>query len=861
MMRKITLKSVLTMLMMIIGVNAFAQDVSVVGSDTGTGNLIFKSNSKQTKSQFIYLASEINKTGEITKLVFTLNDNVSESDFNKMNTWEVRLGMTSDDEFKSSGSYGPPSVTFLTGTPNFDGDVTLNGKKIEVQLTTPFDYSDTSKNLVVDIVEKNNATNPYSNINLEVFNKCGGWNGCAKKRSAYNTISSYGSDWSSRPSSEDAVPKVTLTFKEETGPYKVTKLEETQINKGTTVGPGTSKVELLAVNVKVGGKDAPLPTLESLTFDLTADSGDVSNLQLWYGTTSDLANATEVNITSPFGMAHTLSGVNQGLQAGSNYFFLTVDVPAGATVGNTIDANFTEVKTTTKTFNTSSTPKITGSTDGAITLAVEPIIVIDNSNFGGTTIYSAGPAEYNSNSPASANETPAPNSWYQMLYTAEDLGYTQTDIQSGKKIKLTSIGFYLDHMYKKCVYNTATKQTIYMKLVDDNDLSNYKHPDGANGFEEVFNGDVTWFRPKSKVNGGPGIMPSVITLDKEFEFTPDKKLVVYYKNQHGGTLKSCGNENNSPNMPFLYAPNKHNKDEKRNVGGKSFADGSRKESTIQYEMIPITYFGWAPATKKIKIKNMPTNAETCEETAYEIKGVTVDPTDATLEWTGGTGTFANGTTLNATYTPAQGETGEVTLTLTATKTGYTEDSKTFKLTVNPKPKFTSTVTTVKVDETITLTTDIAGGTFKSSATSIAVIDANSGVVTGKAVGTATITYTTAEGCEVTQEITVTKKPVADVVIDNMPTTTPTTPAIICQGETYDITGVTVTPTGAKLEWTTSGDGGFSNTDTADTVYTPGANDIGTTITLTLTAKKDGKKDKKVISLKVNAKPVAKIIKK
>ncbi len=46
MMRKTTLNSVLTILMMIISVNAFAQDVTVVGSDTGTGNLIFKSNSK-----------------------------------------------------------------------------------------------------------------------------------------------------------------------------------------------------------------------------------------------------------------------------------------------------------------------------------------------------------------------------------------------------------------------------------------------------------------------------------------------------------------------------------------------------------------------------------------------------------------------------------------------------------------------------------------------------------------------------------------------------------------------------------------------------------------------------------------------
>ncbi len=804
------------------------------------------------------MASEINKIGEITKLVFTLSDNVSQSDFDKMNTWEVRLGMTSDDEFTSSSTYGPPSVTFLTGTPNFDGNVTLNGKKIEVQLTTPFDYSDTSKNLVVDIVEKNNATNPYSNINLEVFNKCSGYNGCAKKRSAYNTICSYCNDWSSRPSSVDAVPQVTLTFKEETGPYKVTKIEETQVKKGTNVGPGTNKLELLAVNVKVGGKDTPLPTLESLTFDLTADANDVTNLQLWYGTTSDLSQATKVNVTSPFGTAYTLSGINKELKAGSNFFFLTVDVPAGATVGNTIDANFTEIKTTTDTFSTSSTVAIAGNTSGAITIALEPIVVKDNSFFCGTTINSNGPAEYGSNQ--NWGQTPAPNSWYQMLYTAEDLGYTPADIQSGKKIKLTSIGFYLDcNGSKECAYNTANNQTIYMKLVDEGNLENYKHPDGTNGFQEVFSGDVNWVRPKSKVDGGPGITPSIITLQNEFEFTPNKKLVVYYKNQHGGSLKSCGNADNAEIMPFMYAPNKHNKSAKRNVGGKSFADGSRKESTIFYEMIPITYFGYKPATKKVekpKIENMPTDAKTCEETAYEIKGVTVDPTDATLEWTGGTGTFANGTTLNATYTPAQGETGEITLSLKATKTGYDDATETFKLTVNAKPKFTSTDTSVKVNETITLTTDIAGGTWESlDDTKATVVN---GVVTGKAEGTATIKYTTTEGCEVTQEITVTKKTVADVVIANMPTTT----ATICQGETYDITGVTVTPTGATLEWKTSGDGNFSSTNTADTVYTPGAKDIGKTVTLTLTAKKDGKEaDPKTISLKVNAKPVAKIIKK
>ena len=76
-------------------------------------------------------------------------------------------------------------------------------------------------------------------------------------------------------------------------------------------------------------------------------------------------------------------------------------------------------------------------------------------------------------------------------------------------------------------------------------------------------------------------------------------------------------------------------------------------------------------------------------------------------------------------------------------------------TVNAAPATISGGSTVTAGSAITLSDDLTGGTWTSSNTSIATVGATTGLVTGVAPGTATITYTTAGGCQTTHVVTVT----------------------------------------------------------------------------------------------------------
>ncbi len=67
---------------------------------------------------------------------------------------------------------------------------------------------------------------------------------------------------------------------------------------------------------------------------------------------------------------------------------------------------------------------------------------------------------------------------------------------------------------------------------------------------------------------------------------------------------------------------------------------------------------------------------------------------------------------------------------------------------------------VCVGSTTTLSTTPSGGTWSSSNTTVATVSASTGVVTGIAAGSATITYTLATGCYVTTAITVNPLPAA-----------------------------------------------------------------------------------------------------
>ncbi len=122
------------------------------------------------------------------------------------------------------------------------------------------------------------------------------------------------------------------------------------------------------------------------------------------------------------------------------------------------------------------------------------------------------------------------------------------------------------------------------------------------------------------------------------------------------------------------------------------------------------------------------------------------------------GTWTSSSTAIATVTGTTGVVsgvsgGAVTITYTLRGGCYV----TYAVTVNPLPAAIGGPTSVCVGSTITITESTGGGTWSSSNTAKATIDAT-GVVTGVASGTATMTYTLATGCYITATITVNPLP-------------------------------------------------------------------------------------------------------
>ena len=136
-----------------------------------------------------------------------------------------------------------------------------------------------------------------------------------------------------------------------------------------TVAPGSTNQQIIQVQVLTTGATVPALTTNSITFNTHGSSSvanDITNVKIYYtGTSSTFATTTQfgstvTGVNIPTGTnTYVLSG-SQALAVGTNYFWITYDVPSTAISGDYLDAECTNVNLSSSALGTiNSTPVIT----------------------------------------------------------------------------------------------------------------------------------------------------------------------------------------------------------------------------------------------------------------------------------------------------------------------------------------------------------------------------------------------------------------------------------------------------------------------------------------------------------------------
>lgn len=209
-------------------------------------------------------------------------------------------------------------------------------------------------------------------------------------------------------------------------------------------------------------------------------------------------------------------------------------------------------------------------------------------------------------------------------------------------------------------------------------------------------------------------------------------------------------------------------------------------------------------------------------TNFACRGLT-----ASLSNTSPGGTWSSSNTIIASIGSATGiMTGNSVGSLTITYELATGCISTTTATVNPIPGTINGLTQVCTGASATLSNSTSGGTWSSSNTGIATIGSATGIYTGGIAGTATISYTSAQGCSSIQTITINPAPPAI-----------TGSSLVCKGLTTTLsssTGGTWTSANQAVA-TIGGSSGVVNAIAAGTAtisYTLGTG-CGTAMTITV----------------------------
>jgi len=266
---------------------------------------------------------------------------------------------------------------------------------------------------------------------------------------------------------------------------------------------------------------------------------------------------------------------------------------------------------------------------------------------------------------------------------------------------------------------------------------------------------------------------------------------------------------------------------------KLTANGNPPCASVEDEMIV--------TINKNPVINIGADFTICEGDSISISDVTASNYNSLLWTTTGTGVLTDASTLNPTYVPDAGE-NAVVLTLTA--------SAQAPCTVNDVKSKSIVIQTAGIvnagDDAILCQEDSSFTISTASTSNTASVSWSAGTGTGNLINASSLTPTYEPSLQdyVNGSVTLTLTgiglnscpDITDTMILTLissPTTNAGPNASICMGETFTVSGASVSNE-SSFEWTSIGSGSLSGISTLTPTYTPGIGEFGA-VTLTLTA--------------------------
>jgi len=147
------------------------------------------------------------------------------------------------------------------------------------------------------------------------------------------------------PSLTASIDHITITVYH-TAPPNMSYVSSTTTQNTGNVNPNTVDNQIIGIEVVTTGSCNPLLDATSFSFNTngtTAPGTDITNAKVYYtGTSSAFATTNQFGSFAAPNGSFNITGI-QTLAEGTNYFWLTYDVPTGATLGNFVDAECTSL--------------------------------------------------------------------------------------------------------------------------------------------------------------------------------------------------------------------------------------------------------------------------------------------------------------------------------------------------------------------------------------------------------------------------------------------------------------------------------------------------------------------------------------